>query len=187
MLAVIVGLGILGWFMGSVADYLTREAKPAPVDQEVVITHEHKHDAAPTADQLVPVVPSECHAKALVEVQGYLGHAKTIVWVWADLPNKVAGYAYADSNTIAIDPGFDCGWVPSVAMHEWMHIATFGAYGEYPEGQHGGEKLSELIADCGSKTLGERFGYPTYTNYANRAGGCTDDVNVMVKHILNTY
>jgi hypothetical protein len=186
MLAVVVALGILGWSAGSIADYLTSDAKPAPVVQEVV-KHEHKHDAAPTAEQLIPVMPSECNAKALADVQSYLGHVDTITWIWADLPSKVAGYAYAGSNTIALDVDLECGWVPSVVMHEWMHIATYGTYGEYPAGKQGGELISELIADCGSETLGNRFGYQTYTNYANRAGGCTDNINVMVKHILNTY
>lgn len=150
-----------------------------------VSASEMAHDEHPSSDSLVPVTASECHAQTLAEVKAKLARTDEITWLWADLPDDVAGYAYS-GNVIALDPGYDCKWTASVAMHEWMHIASFHIIG-WSDDSHNGESVDELIADCGSKILGERFGYPTYTNYADRAGGCTEEINETVIRILQTY
>jgi hypothetical protein len=180
--ALLILLAVAGGSL--VRDLLASEvASPPPVVAEV---GRHKHDnGAPLVDDLVPVVAPECHAATLAEVQAKLSPLAGITWVWADLPDSAAGYAYAP-NVIAMDPSVDCGWVPSIALHEWMHLATWEAYGEYPHGSENGETVAELVADCGSELLGKRFGYPTYTNYANRAGGCSTAVVAHVRHILET-
>jgi len=173
---------------------LTTQAPVPPVEPEVEMTSAplHDHEEPAYTSDLVIMEPSECQATALANVIPRLSGAGSVTWVWAALPatprgTKAAGYAYADHNAVSLSvQDLPCEWVPSVAMHEWMHLATWETYGEYPEAIEHGESVTELIADCGSQVLGERFGYPTYTNYADRAGGCSEAVLDHVAHILET-
>lgn len=178
-----VVLVVLALVAGGVWQRVLTDPTPAVATAEDV--------SAATADDvlvqraLTPTAVSACNSRALGGTLENMPNLGTR-WVWANTPDPVAGWAFAGQNLVVLDPGHDCGWTPVVALHEWFHIATYQAYGEMPSGSIGGEKVSELIADCGAKLLAERFGYPIYTNYADRVGGCDDNINVMVMHILET-
>lgn len=135
-------------------------------------------------------VPDACDEHALADVRRTLPPLD-ITWQWADLDKRRAvGLAYWRSRVVLLDPELDCRDVPTVASHEWTHIATAVYYGgdrfgdttvrgvPNPESGRPHEvPVLELVADCGAALLtavrGDRF---LHHPMLDRAGGCAPDI-----------
>jgi hypothetical protein len=155
--------------------------------------------AASVADRYPVGEPTRCHVRALDDARSRLP-GLDIEWRWAELDDRNAiGTALLDSRIVMIDPHIDCTDVPSVAYHEWTHIAQADYYGggglldttvtsdlvDDATGRPHEVSIHEVVADCAAMLLTDEHGDdPGPRPYMGMLGGCPADMLARAREVI---
>lgn len=90
-------------------------------------------------------------------------------WRIVPLDRGRGGQALMDQGRVEIDPAVDCADLPSIVIHEWVHLQQARVYGSQHAAvtHYGSVELLEVAADCGALLLGA-----TYTPYLPYPARC---------------
>lgn len=106
-------------------------------------------------------------------------------WTWGTTDGTWAGLYNPTTDTITIDAGLACQWVPIVATHEWMH-ALQHLTGLTDATPINGTPANELTAECAARVLADREGWPHYDSYPERADVLCSRMAAQVTALLGT-
>lgn len=169
----------LAMFMLCGAQFLSGDSKaPAAVQP---------HTKASLVKLNVPAVDDACQ-DTLDEVKARLPMDYGTSWVWAKSDGTWAGRYFPGRNHIEMSDSIDCGWVPIVATHEWMHQVQdlVGLHDATLIGTHPTPKL-EIVAECSARRFADSVGWPHYDSYPETSGvPCTEvssDVDALLASI----
>lgn len=152
------------------------------------------------ADQYPIGDPTRCHVAALHTATERLPDLG-IEWRWAELDErKAVGTALLESRVVMLDPELDCADVPSVAYHEWTHIAQADHYGGTATltatvtsdlvdktGHPHKVAVQEVVADCAAMLLADEFGDARGPRpYMAMLGGCPPDMLAMAREVVTS-
>lgn len=172
--------GILAHLMGTQAHATTDQA----LGQAGSAVHLVSGSLDPMTPEQVVAADSACQA-TLSEVKDRLPMDYGTEWVWAKTNGEWAGKYFPGRDVIALQGDMDCGWVPIVATHEWMHqLQDISGLSDHTKIK-GFEKL-EIVAECAARVFADTQGWPHYDSYPEKTGVTCSEVSSDVQALLDT-
>lgn len=129
------------------------------------------------------VVASECQS-TLTEVKGRLPMDYGTQWTWGTTDGTWAGLYYPGQNRIVLDQALDCGWVPIVATHEWVHqVQDLSGLSDHT--MVGAYATLEYVAECAARVIADHEGWPHYDSYPELGGHPCSEFSTEVQEVLS--